>query len=148
MSDQQLKTLYDQYSTLVTTALQNSDQTLVNQITAKNLEISTLMDQMIRDSTMSGSTDPTIESARQELIQKLQRIQQDYNGLVQNTDKLETLRRIRSFNQESSQSELRIYLFVFLILAVAVFITLIFKRQNIDMATTMPSSPATMPPFI
>ena len=149
MGNQELKTLFEEYSRLVTEALANPNQvdTSVEQIKAKNIQIANMLDQMIRESSMSGSMSPDVEAARTELVNKLQRIQTDYNGLIQNTDKLETLRRIRSFKQESSQTDLQMYLFAFLFLALLVIGVLIFKRQNADTAPMMPTSPTTMAAF-
>lgn len=149
MGNQELKTLFDEYSQLVTTTLENPSQvnTNIEQIKAKNVQIAAMLDEMIRQSSMSGTTDPSVENARADLIQKLNRIQTDYNGLIQNTDKLETLRRIRSFKQDSSQSELQVYLFAFLFLGLIVIVVLMFKRQNVDTAATIPSNPTTMAAF-
>jgi len=149
MASQELTTLFNQYNQLVTTTLANPSQINTNlpQIHAKNIEIANKLDQMIQDSAMSGSTDPNIENARQELIKKLNRIQTEYNGLTQNSDKLETLRRIKSFKADSSQSELQLYLFVFLFLALTVIVVLVFKRQNADTAATIPNNPSTMAAF-
>jgi hypothetical protein len=149
MASQELKTLFDEYNQLVTTTLENPAQinTNLTQIQAKNVEIANKLNQLIQDSAMSGSTDPSVENARQDLIQKLNRIQRDYNGLIQNSDKLETLRRIRSFKADSSQSELQLYLFVFLFLGLVVIVVLMFKRQNADTAPAIPSNPSTMAAF-
>jgi len=149
MNDQQLKTLFEEYNALVTTALQNSDPSMVDQITAKNQEIAAHMDELIRHTTMSGTTNPEVLAARDELVQKLTRIQRDYNGLIQNTDKLETLRRIRDFNQETAQGFLPVYLIAFLVLSIFLVIMIVMtKYQNIDTTPMMPSNPSTMPPFI
>lgn len=149
MGNQELKTLFEEYSQLVTTTLENPSQVATNieQIKAKNVEIAAQLDQMIRESSMSGATDPDVEAARAELVETLNRIQTDYNGLIQNTDKLETLRRIRSFKQDSSQSELQVYLFAFLFLGLIVIVVLMFKRQNVDTAATIPNNPTTMAAF-
>jgi len=149
MASQELKILFDEYNQLVTTTLENPAQinTNLTQIQAKNVEIANKLNQLIQDSAMSGSTDPSVENARQDLIQKLNRIQRDYNGLIQNSDKLETLRRIRSFKADSSQSELQLYLFVFLFLGLVVIVVLMFKRQNADTAPAIPSNPSTMAAF-
>lgn len=149
MNDPQLKTLFDEYNALVTTALKTSDSTMIDQITAKNQEIANHMDELIKHATMSGSTSPEVNAARDELVQKLARIQRDYNGLIQNTDKLETLRRIRDFNQGTAQSVLPIYLLVFLALAIVLIIMIVMtKYQTMDTTAMMPSSPSTIPPFI
>ncbi len=146
MGNQELKRLFEEYNNLVTEALANPSQVdaSVEQIKSKNIQIAKEIDKLIQQSSMSGSTDPSVEAARAELIEKLNRIQKDYNGLIQNTDKLETLRRIRSFKKDSSQSELQLYLFDFLFLGLIVIVVLIFKRQKEDTAATMPSNPTTM----
>jgi len=149
MGNQELKTLFEEYNNLVTAALANPAQvdTSVEQIKAKNIQIAKTIDEMIQRSSMSGAMTPDVENARTELVQQLNRIQRDYNGLIQNTDKLETLRRIRSFKKDSSQSELQLYLFAFLFLGLIVIVVLVFKRQKEDTAATIPSNPTTMAAF-
>lgn len=147
--EQELKALYDQYNTLVNTAIAHPDQisTYEPQIKTLNQKIAAKLDTILH-STTPMSSNPDIDAARAELAQKLARIQQDYNGLIQNTDKLETLRRIRDFKKEDSQVELKLYLFAFMVLALLVLVTFMFKKsQNSDMTATMPSNPAAMAPL-
>jgi len=148
--EKELKALYEQYNALVNTAIANPNQinNYVDQIKILNQQIAGKLDELIQTSTPITST-PQIDAAREELVRKLARIQHDYNGLIQNTDKLETLRRIQTFKKEDTESELKLYLFAFIVVSLLVLVVMLFKKssQTSEMTATMPSSPAMMPAF-
>ena len=147
----QLKTRYttltNQYNKLVEEALVNPEK--LNENVAKlidiNTQISSTLDEMIRMLTLAKSSGSQMTLYRDELIQKLEKIQSDYNGLVRDSDKLTTLRRIRAFEDESWKRTLRLYLLIFLAVVVFVGIILFFKRQKTDITPAMPTSAAAMP---
>lgn len=140
-----------QYETLAQEALTNPDK--LNQNVAKvidiNTKISATLDEMISILTLAKSNNSQMVLYRDELLQKLEKIQADYNGLVRDSDKLETLKRIRAFEDESWKSKLRLYLLLFLAIISVVGIFVMFKKgsQNTDMTTAMPTSAAAIPPL-
>lgn len=141
--------LTTQYDTLVQSAIANPTKLdpYIEQIIQVNTQISTVLDEMIKILTVAKTSSSDMLLYRDELLQKLDKIQKEYNGLVQNSDKLETLRRIRAFEDDSWKRTLRLYIFAFIAIVVLVAVVLMFKRkaQTTDMTNAMPASPAAIP---
>lgn len=127
------------------------DPTLISanleKIKALNLEMTQLLNQMIA-SVSQNETRNNVSDLRDELVYKLQRIQRDYDGLLANTDKLETLRRIRQFEEKDWKRTVLIYLIIFLVLALILLLVMFFRGQKKDMATTTPTMAANTAPLI
>lgn len=140
-------TLVSQYNTQIDDALtspSNLDEK-IGRIAETNKRISATLDEMLQIVTMSK---PKLAVYRDELLQKLAKIQRDYDNLVSNQDKLETLRRIREFRDESWRRTLYLYLIAFLALAVLIGILILWKGGYTKETTAaMPSSAATMDAF-
>lgn len=118
----------------------------VEQVIQINTQISSTLDEMIGILTLAKSSNSDMLLYRDELLAKLDKIQKEYNGLINNSDKLETLRRIRAFQDESWKGTLHMYLFAFIAVTILVGLVLMFKKsQNADMTATTPTSPAIMP---
>lgn len=135
---EELKQKFAQQSALYESHIREGASTA--KISALNVEISKTLEEMIGILTNVKEDDQIVEY-RGQLIEKLQRIQQDYNGLIQSTDTLETLRRIRESQQTVSTASLQIYLFFFFAILLIVFVMMIFFQKK-PMAAPMPSSPA------
>lgn len=105
-----------------------------DKISALNMEISKTLEEMIGILAQTG-----FEQYRNQLIENLHRIQRDYNGLVQNTDKIETLRRIR--REEYDTTPLKNYLFFFFAILFVIIILLLFFQKK-PTAVAIPSNPA------
>jgi hypothetical protein len=141
--------LNTEYNKLAEDALmnpENLDQN-IGKILQINAQISSTLDEMISVLAIAKSSSSQMVEYRDELIQKLETIQSDYNGLVRDSDKLTTLRRIRAFEDESWKSTLRLYLFIFLGIVVVIAIILFFKRQKTDIMPATPISAAAIPPL-
>jgi hypothetical protein len=91
--------------------------------------------------------DSNSEAYRDQLVEQLSRIQTDYNGLKANTDTMETLRRIRGFQDESWKSPLFIYVALLLVAALVLVLVILFRRQKAESATMPSASPAAIPPL-
>lgn len=141
-------TLTTQYNALIDEAVRDSSKIAANfpKIVEVAQSRSSLVDRMLQQIAMANQDSTEIQQLRDELVVTLQRIQQDYNGLQQNTDKLETLRRIRSFQDDSWKWTLIRYLTAFVVLAVIVFFVVLFARQR-DKANTNPSTATINPPL-
>jgi hypothetical protein len=87
---------------------------------------------------------PNSQAYRDQLVEQLTRIQSDYNGLKTNTDALQTLRRIRSFQDTSWSSTLTLYIGLFLTLAALLIVVMLVRRQT----SASTSSPSTSPPMM
>lgn len=142
----QYETLKRQYDTLITQTLAEPTRlsTTLPQIQSINQQMSTLLDQMLTQ-LQYARNGPNSDAYRAELAETLARIQMDYNGLKTNTDALQTLRRIRSFQDTSWQSSLNLYLALFLIFAIVLVLVMLFRRQTKASTPAPSASPAAIP---
>lgn len=107
------------------------------------------LNKRIEDITYLKTETPDIRLERERLMEVLRRIQGDYNGLLENTDDLETLRRIREQEGGAAQKEQMWYLIAFLIAAVALLGVIFVMGGQKALATAMsPSTPAMSPPLM
>ena len=144
----QYTALTDTYNSLIDEAVQDPTkvQTNFSQIVDVARQRTEVVDQMLQQVALSNQSSSDIQQLRDELVTRLRRIQQDYNGLQTNTDKLETLRRIRTFQDTSWKSTLAMYLTAFVVLVILVFVAILFARQR-DSATMSPTTTTMRPAF-
>ena len=144
----QLTSLRAQYTQLASQATANPSQvaTLLPQIQTLNQQIASVLDQMLTE-MQYAQQGPNSEAYRDQLVEQLSRIQMDYNGLKTNTDALQTLNRIRAFQDTSWQGTLFTYLGILLIAAVVLVLVMLFRRQKSESATMPSASPAAIPPL-
>jgi len=152
MSD--LKATYEaqmvQYRTLANEAILDSTKIDANveKLKTLNAEIAATLDQMI---TLLSRTsfDMNSETTQSELLEKLQRIQRDYNGLVQTKDKLETLRRIKEFEKATESNTIFIYVISIGILAILLLLFMFFRGRSsyLPSANAIPTAATTMAPL-
>jgi hypothetical protein len=142
----QYKALKTQYDTLITRAITDPTtlQTALPQIQSINQQMATVLDQMLVE-LQAARNGPNSDAYRDELTATLARIQMDYNGLKTNTDALQTLRRIRSFQDTSWQSTLNLYLALFAIFAIVLVLVMLFRRQTKESTPATIASPPAMP---
>ena len=135
------------YNALVDDTLAHPEKLEANivQIRAVNQRLAHILDQRVAD---AHETRGTPESVRTELVEKLHRIQRDYNGLLQNTDKLETLRRIRKGETENWWGSLSIYIIAFLVIAGVTILLAMFSRQKVAAIPTAPMRAAATTSFV
>jgi len=130
----QLRQEYEQkmqaYDALFLQASTANDLTKVPELKKMNKEISDILDKMQFILTNSKDTDMDIQETRRDLVAKLQRIQQDFNGLSQQTDQLQTLRRIRLQESVEGKKDLYWYILLFLGLAIMIGVVLIFFTKR------------------
>lgn len=84
-----------------------------------------------------------MDIAQQKLVERLQQIQMDYNGLLTTTDDLETLRRIRQYESQETKTLLYWHLVFLLIVFLVIVLFLIFYRKEVTTAATPTSAPIT-----
>jgi hypothetical protein len=118
---QKQKAVYDQ---LVADALTNSDSNAITSIAATKKAMSDTLSEMLELSESTNRNDQ-----QEELIRRIMEIQRDYNGLLVSTDKLETLRKIRQFQDSRADVNLKIYGLGFLIASLALVILLSRTRE-------------------
>ena len=132
-----------QYQNIIETAITEKDSSKLPEIIAMNIALTNRLDTMIEQlATMKQNN--SAESELNELLADLRQIQRDYNGLIKETDTLETLRRIRQQEDVSIKRELYWYLIVFVFVAILLIAYLLFygkRAATAPIANTVPSSP-------
>lgn len=120
----------------------------LDKLKSLNQQLHGITDQMIQITTQAKDTGGHMTTYRDELFQRLDRIQKDYNGMTQSTDQLETLRRIRNQQNSGFRQNFQLYLGLFLILSLLLFVVVFFKNYMSEMTASIPSIPASTPPLI
>lgn len=123
-----------------------SAQQKIPRVTELAGQIATVLDEAAKEMAMVPNPSEDLAAERDELVKRLQRIQRDYSGLLQNTDKVETLRRIRSYQDESWRPSFAFHLFAFFALVLVLFLVILFLRQRENTAIN-PTSAAIRPTF-
>jgi hypothetical protein len=136
------------YDSKVAAAIATDDASKLPEIRALNTEISQLLEKMLTEVTNASADTSTIKAQRSELVSTLNRIQRDYNGLVENTDSLELLRRIREGETRAPRREFEMYLFFFLLMCGGILVMVFFGSQKIDATTMSAATPPRMAPFV
>jgi VIT1/CCC1 family predicted Fe2+/Mn2+ transporter len=145
--DQARKQYVDQlreYDRVIDDAIRKQDLAQLPKIRELNTALGKTLNKMIEDTTFLKKNTPDMEKTRDELLDRLRKIQSDYNGLKANTDQLETLRRIRKEQSRESNSELYMYLLFFLVVALCI-VVLVFFMSGQKKAATAPI--ASIPPI-
>ena len=132
-----------QYQNIIETAITEKDSSKLPEIIAINIALTNRLDTMLTLlATMKQNN--SAEAELTELLADLRQIQRDYNGLIKETDTLETLRRIRQQEDVSIKRELYWYLIIFVFVAILLIAYLIFygkRAATAPIANTVPSSP-------
>jgi hypothetical protein len=146
---EELKVKYErqsaEYDKLVTSAVASRDVSQIPKIKELNVGLAKTLNEMIEKMTFLKKDSPDLKVERDKLVQQLSRIQADYNGLMVNKDKLETLRRIRQQESKEGDRWLYWYLIAFLLLALVLILYLVFHGKSEPTATiasTVPMTPA------
>jgi hypothetical protein len=137
-----------EYDALVDRSLTTNDTAQLTKIRELNQSIAKTLNEMIEKSTFLKKDTPSLTKERDELVSRLRQIQLDYNGLLVNTDQLETLRRIRQ--QESSESNRQLYLYIgfFLLVCLILIVSLTFMTQRKESTAPMARMPPTAAAFV
>ncbi len=149
----ELRTAYTaklkEYDDTIAAALASRDATKLEKIRQLNVDITKLLEQMVEKMTFLKQDTPALAKERDILVAKLRRIQMDYNGLLVNTDALETLRRIREQEGGLAKRDLYRYLAFFFVVAIGIVLLLMFVRGQSRMKSTDTSTsvPSTIPPL-
>jgi len=133
-----------EYDTLSSQAIQTNDTSKIPKLRELNIAIAATLNEMIENLTFLKQNTPDIKQERDKFIQKLGQIQRDYNGLIEATDTLETLRRIRQQASHDADSQLRLYLLFFLLLALCIVFYILFMAQRKDTTAASARTPPMM----
>jgi hypothetical protein len=131
-----------EYDRVIDDAILKQDLSRLPKIRELNAALGKTINKLIEDITYLKKDTPEVLKTRDELLDKLRKIQRDYNGLKANTDQLETLRRIRKEQSRESNSELYLYLLFFLAVALCIVILVFFMSgQKKDATAPIASIP-------
>lgn len=144
----QYKSKLAKYNTLLETALATNDTSTLPAIRALNAEISQILERILTEVSQSSADASSLKADRRELVSSLTRIQRDYNGLVDNTDDLELLRRIREGNTSAPRKEFEMYLFFFFAACLTLLALVFFGGQKIDATSMSATTPPSMAPLV
>jgi len=133
----------NEYETLIKTAITNRDSSKLQDIRTMNNALTARLNTMIQQ-LVTMKNNYSAEDELEALLADLRQIQRDYNGLIKETDTLETLRRIRQQEDVSVKRELYWYLIIFVFVAILFLGYLLFygkRAATAPIANTVPSSP-------
>jgi hypothetical protein len=141
--EQQFTVKYDEYERLIRIA----DPIHQSRIRALNTQLSELLNEMLGVLAQSRDQSGRLKAYQDELLAKLARIQQDSAALMRDKDTLETLRRIRSFEEGRINTRLYMYLAVFFACCLLVLLFMYVKGKSgssIIPTPTMSPAPQSM----
>jgi archaellum component FlaC len=121
----------------------------VEKLRALNLQIAAVLEQMLAMVADVKNETGSLRIARDELTMKLTRIQRDYSDLNKQTDRLETLRRIRQYEQVVADRSMYLYLGIFLAFCLLLLLVVLIKgyfQKKLAM-TPMPMAASITPPL-
>ncbi len=133
----------EEYNTLVEKTLTSSDLSQIQKLREMNTALSKTLNAMIEKATFLKKDTPNLTRERDELIERLRQIQKEYNGLLVNTDTLETLRRIRQQESSEANRQMYLYFYLFLIVCLGILLYVLFMSQRKDTTAPMASMPPT-----
>ena len=134
------ETKYLEYTQIVGSSNPTDEQ--VARLRVLNREIADLLQQMI--GVADTNQTEVLNQRYDELSQVLNRIERDNGILSENSDRLETLRRIREFEEVRTNGTVNLLAVLLLVAALALLIVMIFAGYSSTNAVTSiaPTSPA------
>lgn len=144
----ELRSKIDDYNALVKRALEANDANLLPEIRSRNVTITAMLNEQVEKLTYMRKESSDISQERDRLLERLREIQKDYNGLLDNTDNLETLRRIRQEESVEGRRMLTIYMIAFLGLCLLILMYLLFFAQKKATTAIMAATPPSMPALV
>jgi hypothetical protein len=143
--EQRYQTLHANYERLIA----SGDPSSTAQIESLNKQMSDVLAQMLQKVADVKDGSANIEKYRADLVQRLIRIQHDYNSLATSQDKIETLRRIRNDQKSNFDDAFFGYAVGLFISCVLLFFVILFKGGHRAAANpAMASNPTMTAPFM
>jgi uncharacterized protein with PQ loop repeat len=130
-----------EYDALVTSLSTSTNPTAEDITRLRNLnrEAFALLEQAIQ--ALSTSQVANMTAVNQELSEMLARIDRQYNILVENSDRLEALRRIREFEEVKSNGSVNLFMILLLVFSLALLVIMMFSQRMNATSPTAPASP-------
>lgn len=139
----------EQYNTLVETAMDRGARDVIGQIQDLNTAMSETLAKMIAALETTKANPDDINVYRRKLEERLMRIQNDYTLLKSNTDEMETLRRIRQYEESKANTSLNLYMFGLALLCFVLLLVIFAfgRHRSAEPTAAMPSAANMMPTF-
>jgi hypothetical protein len=148
----QLKTQFEakqkEYNALLRSVATATDPPTadIDKLRSLNRELASLIEQIVQ--TLKSSQSAEMERVSRELADTLVWVEKQYGVLSADSDKAETLRRIREFEEVRADNSVSLYMIILIGLAVALLVTMLFS-QRVSATTAMPpASPASTANFM
>jgi hypothetical protein len=146
----ELEALYEQkeeaYQTLVFSVDANMK---LPEIRRLNQELGDILNAMLEIVATTKQSSGNLSAVQQDLLAKLQKIENDALKLKKDTDAVETLRRIRADEESRFSSSLYFYIGAVLVVALLILLVMfVFSGKKSEASTPMPMSPSTTPPLM
>lgn len=136
-----------EYDAAVQSALATNNSGQLPALRTMSEQIQVTLNKMIESLTYLKRETPDLKVERDKLLEDLRRIQQDYSGMLVNTDDLETLRRIRQQENGEARQQLLMYLIAFVFVATMLIVYIVYTGRKAD-TTAMSAPTPTMSPAL
>ena len=135
------------YDTAVQAALASNNASQLPTLRTMSEQIQVTLNKMIESLTYLKKETPDLKTERDKLLEDLRRIQRDYSGMLEATDDLETLRRIRQQENGEARRLLLLYLLAFIFLSVMLIVYIAYTGRKTE-TTAMSAPTPTMSPAL
>jgi len=143
--EQKYAELHNLYEEEISNAINDPEKADMAKIKKLNLQLTDILHQMIEALTNVKKESGNIVIYRDELLQRLRRIQNEYNGLADASDNVETLRMIRKTEYLRANKDINFYMVFFLAACVILIILILFTvplpslpRLNLQLEQPLP----------
>lgn len=143
--NQTYQTQVAEYESMLQDSMTRNDPTRLPELRTKSEAIQTTLNKMVENLTYLRKETPDIRVERDNLLEKLRRIQQDYSAMLVNTDDLETLRRIRQQENGEARRQLLIYLIAFLFVSCMLVVYMVYTGRKAFTSPTTTATPTMSP---
>lgn len=134
-----------EYESTVEDSIRRNDPSRLPELRTKSEAIQATLNKMVENLTYLRKETPDIRVERDNLLEKLRRIQKDYSAMLVNTDDLETLRRIREQENGEARRLLLIYLIAFLFVACMLIVYVVYTGRKVLTSPTTAATPTMSP---
>jgi chromosome segregation ATPase len=146
----ELEALYEQKEEAYQTLVFSVDAKMkLPEIRRLNQELGDILNAMLEIVATTKQSSGNLSAVQQDLLAKLQKIENDALKLKKDTDAVETLRRIRADEESRFSSSLYFYIGAVLVVALLILLVMfVFSGKKSEASTPMPMSPSTTPPLM
>lgn len=143
--NQQYRQQVQAYEAAVQAALQSNSPSRLPELRTMSEQMQTTLNKMIESITYLRKETPDLKAERDKLLEDLRRIQKDYTGMLETTDDLETLRRIRQQENGEARRLLLIYLIAFIFVSTMLIVYIVYTGRKAETTATSAPTPTMSP---